>query len=80
MSNPLRERAARVKASARRLITERNDLENRVRVLEAEVQENRALNRRIAELTDVVGELLLPVADQDEAKIAEVLAAYRKSI
>lgn len=80
MSNPIRERAARVKATARRLVSERNELENRVRALEAEVQENRALNRRIAELTDVVGELLLPVADRDEARIAEVLAEYRKSI
>ena len=80
MSNPLRERASRVKATARRLISERNDMENRLRALEAEVQENRTLHRRVAELTDVVGELLLPVADRDEAKISEVLAEYRKGI
>ena len=44
------------------------------------MQENRQLNRRIAELTDVVGELLLPVADRDEERVAELLAAYRAGI
>jgi hypothetical protein len=49
----------------------------RLTSLEEEVQENRQLNRRIAELTDVVAELLLPVADRDEARVREVLAEYR---
>ncbi|MFM6850518.1 MAG: DUF6752 domain-containing protein, partial [Terrabacter sp.] len=39
-----------------------SDLERRVAALEEAVQENRALNVRLAELTDVVSELLLPVA------------------
>ena len=43
------------------------DLERRVTALEEAVQENRALNVRLAELTDVVSELLLPVAARDEA-------------
>ena len=38
------------------------DLRRRVRRLEVEVQECRALNVRLAELTDIVTELLLPVA------------------
>lgn len=80
MSNPLRDRAARVKATARRILAERNDVDGRLRALEAEVQENRALNRRIAELTDVVTELLLPAAQRDEARIAEVLENYRKTV
>jgi hypothetical protein len=49
----------------------------RVDLLEAAVQENRVLNRRVAELLDVVTELLLPVADRDEEKVHEVLAQYR---
>lgn len=49
----------------------------RIRDLEAAVQENRRLNRRVAELTDVVAELLLPVADRDEEKVHELLARYR---
>ena len=52
----------------------------RLAALEAEVQENRQLNRRIAELTDVVAELLVPLADRDEDRVREVLAEYRTSI
>lgn len=48
--------------------------------LEEEVAECRALNIRLAELTDVVTELLLPVAQRDEAKLAELLDRYRESL
>lgn len=53
------------------------DLEKRVAALEEAVQENRALNVRLAELTDVVTELLLPVASRDEEKLEELLGKYR---
>ena len=56
------------------------DLRRRVARLEAEVQECRALNIRLAELTDIVTELLLPVAARDEAKLAALLERYRESI
>ena len=49
-------------------------------VLEDEVQECRQLNLRLAELTDVVGELLLPVAQRDEDRIAEVMERYSKGV
>lgn len=52
----------------------------RLRALEDEVQELRQLNRRIAELTDVVAELLVPIQDRDEAKVNEVLERYRSRI
>jgi hypothetical protein len=55
-------------------------LERRVTELEAEVQECRQLNLRLAELTDVVQELLLPVAQRDEAKVAEVMDRYAKGL
>jgi hypothetical protein len=51
-----------------------------VRRLEAEVQECRALNVRLAELTDIVTELLLPVAARDEEKLAGLLEKYRQSV
>ena len=53
------------------------DLAARVAALEEAVQENRALNVRLAELTDVVTELLLPVAARDEQKLEELLEKYR---
>ncbi len=58
----------------------RSNLAERVRVLEAEVQENRQLNRRIAELTDVVAELLIPLEARDQAKVDEVLARYQQGL
>ena len=55
-----------------------SDLERRMAELEDAVQECRALNVRLAELTDVVAELLLPVAARDEARIEELLKKYRR--
>jgi hypothetical protein len=55
-------------------------LEDRIRRLEAEVQECRQVNLRVAELTDVVAELLLPVAQRDESRIHEVLRRYQESV
>ncbi len=58
----------------------RSSLQERVRVLEAEVQENRQLNRRIAELTDVVAELLIPLEARDQARVDEVLKRYQQGL
>ena len=55
-------------------------LEARVEELDGELMESRQLNRRIAELTDVVVELLVPLQDRDEDKVNHALAAYRASI
>lgn len=61
-------------------IRDRVSLRDRVRVLEAEVQENRQLNRRIAELTDVVTELLIPLDARDQDRVDEVLARYQQGL
>lgn len=55
-------------------------LRDRVEVLEDEVQECRQLNLRLAELTDVVQELLLPVAQRDEERISAVLEKYSQGL
>ena len=55
-------------------------LRDRIAVLEDEVQECRQLNLRLAELTDVVQELLLPVAARDEERIGAVLEKYSRGI
>ena len=58
----------------------KSSLVRRIAALEAEVQENRQLNRRIAELTDVVTELLVPVDQREPSPSAETLAHYRAAI
>ncbi|MFC7502292.1 DUF6752 domain-containing protein [Nocardioides sp. CPCC 206347] len=55
-------------------------LRARVAALEVEVQENRQLNRRIAELTDVVAELLIPLEARDQARVDEVLKQFRAGL
>ena len=55
-------------------------LRKRVAVLEDEVQECRQLNLRLAELTDVVEELLLPVAQRDEQRVSDVLEKYSRGL
>lgn len=56
------------------------DLEQRVAELESELQESRRLNMRLAELTDIVQELLLPVAQQDQELLADRLKRYSASL
>lgn len=56
------------------------ELRRRVAALEEEMQESRRLNRRLAELTDVVQELLVPLAQRDEEKIKEYLDRYSSSL
>lgn len=51
-------------------------LRDRVAELEAEVQEARRLNRRVAELLDIVEELLVPLTLRDEEKVKAFLAAH----
>ena len=63
-----------------RSMTGAEDLRRRISVLEDEVQECRQLNLRLAELTDVVQEMLLPVAERDEARIAEVMDKYARGL
>ncbi|MGO4255481.1 DUF6752 domain-containing protein [Marmoricola sp. RAF53] len=57
-----------------------DELMTRIADLEAEVQESRQLNVRVAELVDLVTELLLPVASQDRARIEEALAKFERSL
>ncbi len=61
----------------------RTPLRRRVKALEAEVQECRQLSIRLAELTDLVTELLVPLAQRDQAGIDEVaqrLRRYQQSV
>jgi hypothetical protein len=57
-----------------------HDLEVRVAALEAAVEENRRLNQRLADVIDVVTELLVPALDRDDARVAEALANLNKTL
>ena len=49
-------------------------LSARVTALEAAVEENRRLNQRLADVIDVVTEVLVPAIDRDDERIAQALA------
>lgn len=72
----------RVVARGARLVAGQrlDNLAKRLDNLEAEVQECRQLNIRLAELTDLVEQLLLPVAARDEQKIAEAVERYTRTL
>ena len=55
-------------------------LRDRLAELEEEIQECRQVNLRLAELCDVMMELLLPVADRDEDEVQAILARYRADV
>lgn len=55
-------------------------LRQRLAELEKEMQESRRLNRRLAELTDVVQELLVPLALRDEEKVQAYLDRYSSAL
>lgn len=57
-----------------------DELRRRVESLETQLQESRRLNLRVAELLDVVQELLVPVAARDEDRIRAVLDEYSASL
>lgn len=52
------------------------ELTARVRDLEDQVQECRRHHHRLAELTDVVQELLVPISQRDQESVEEILERY----
>ena len=71
--------AGRLRSGLRR-VSDPRGLGDRVARLEAEVDELKQLNLRLAELVDVVQELLLPLARQEPERAAEVLERYRDEL
>jgi hypothetical protein len=55
-------------------------LEQRVADLEADLAEMRRHNLRLAELADVVQELLVPTANRDEAAVQRAIARFQESL
>lgn len=79
MKDNLRQRVTRrlVNAAGGGLV---DDLLTRIQQLEDEVEENRNLNLKLAELIDVVQELLVPVASQDRERIDAAIAKFERSL
>ena len=77
---------SRVRGTAARVISARtqapriDELERRVKDLEDELLDAHRLGRRLAELMDVVEELLVPISQRDDAKVQELLDRYVKSL
>ncbi|HET8719349.1 MAG TPA: DUF6752 domain-containing protein [Nocardioidaceae bacterium] len=56
------------------------ELAKRVKALEQEMQEVRQLNRRLADVLDVVTELLVPAMDRDDARVRAALERLDKFV
>lgn len=56
------------------------ELEQRVDDLEHDLAEVRRHNLRLAEVVDVVQELLVPLASRDEDRVQEAIARFRESL
>lgn len=56
------------------------ELVRRVQRLEADVAELRRHNLRLAELVDVVQELLVPLASRDDAQVAAAIEKFNRSL
>jgi hypothetical protein len=68
MNNPLDRLRGRLDTDGRV-----QDLDRRVRELEESVHENRLLNQRLADVLDVVTELLVPAVDRDDERLRTAL-------
>lgn len=55
-------------------------LEQRVADLEADLAELRRQHLRLAELADVVSELLVPMASRDEAAVQRAIERFQESL
>lgn len=74
------ERVERVRWSALTGRAQVQALRERVSELETDVAELRAQSLRLAELTDVVQELLIPMASRDQEGIDAAIAEFRKGL
>jgi phage host-nuclease inhibitor protein Gam len=56
------------------------ELQQRVADLEADMSEMRQHNLRLAEIADVIQELLIPLASRDQVKVQEAIERFNKSL
>jgi uncharacterized coiled-coil protein SlyX len=58
----------------------RRDLDDRIAELESDIAELRRHHLRVAELADVVQELLVPMASRDQARIDAAIEKFQRSL
>ena len=73
---------ARIRGVARRAVdrTPVGELVRRVEALESEIEELRQQNLRLAEIADVVQELLLPLSSRDQARVDAAIEKYSQGL
>lgn len=76
----MRSALTRFRSSGHATKREVEELRAAVEELDEEMQEARRLNRRLAEITDIVQELLLPASQRDEERLRERLETYATSL
>ena len=76
----LKEVGSRVTRLTRTIRSGDDELARRVEALEADVLELRRHNVRLAEIADVVQELLVPLSSRDQARIDEAIEKFSKSL
>ncbi|MEP6817811.1 MAG: DUF6752 domain-containing protein [Marmoricola sp.] len=57
-----------------------DELRQRVESLEREIEELRRQNLRLAEIADVVQELLVPLASRDQARIDAAIESFAEGL
>ena len=73
---------ARIRGVARRAVdrTPVGELVRRVEALESEIEELRQQNLRLAEIADVVQELLLPLSSRDQARVDAAIEKFSQGL
>lgn len=71
--------AMRAVSAVPQLEREVRELREQVAELRGEVAETRRLHQRVAELTDVVAEVLVPIADRDDARVQKALETFART-
>jgi prefoldin subunit 5 len=55
-------------------------MQRRIEALESEIEELRQQNLRLAEIADVVQELLVPLSSRDQAKVDAAIEKFSKGL
>ena len=56
------------------------EMQRRIEALESEIEELRQQNLRLAEIADVVQELLVPLSSRDQARVDEAIEKFSQSL